>query len=66
MLHVPPVDADIILDPFLLNVLPRSLLPTGVYLIVIAVIAWYLSDYIWQILSGIAASDSATGDKKHR
>lgn len=54
MQNVPPVNVDIILDPFLLNVLPRSLLPTGVYLIVLAVLAWYLSGYIWQGLSFIS------------
>ncbi len=43
-----------VLDPFLLNVLPRSLLPTGVYLIVLAVLAWYLSGYIWQGLYQIS------------
>ena len=37
-----------VLDPFLLNILPRSLLPTGVYLIILAVFAWYLSGFIWQ------------------
>lgn len=43
-----------VLDPFLLNVLPRSLLPTGIYLIVLAVFAWHLSEYIWQGLSQIS------------
>ncbi|RVX73608.1 hypothetical protein B0A52_02497 [Exophiala mesophila] len=31
MEHVPPVAVDVILDPFILNVLPRSLLPTGLW-----------------------------------
>lgn len=66
MQHVPPVDVDIILDPFILNVLPRSLLPTGVYLIIIAIIAWYLSDHIWQVLSKVAATDVETEEKKHQ
>ena len=35
-----------VLDPFLFNILPRSLLPTGVYLSILAVFAWYLSNYI--------------------
>lgn len=43
-----------VLDPFLLNILPRSLLPTGFYLIVLAVLAWYLSGYIWQGLYQIS------------
>ncbi|CAF9934556.1 MAG: hypothetical protein HETSPECPRED_009266 [Heterodermia speciosa] len=33
MREVSPVNADIILDPFIFNILPRSLLPTGIYLI---------------------------------
>ena len=60
---VPPVNVHIILDPFLLNILPKSLLPTGLYLAIIAVIAWILSGYIWQIVSGIALSES---DKKEQ
>lgn len=50
-----------VLDPFLLNVLPRSLLPTGVYLIVLAVFAWYLSGHIWQGLYQI----SRTREEQH-
>lgn len=67
MQHVPPVDADIILDPFLLNVLPRSLIPTGVYLVILAIVAWPLSNYVWYSLSGVAKSDhSGKEDKKNR
>jgi len=66
MQHVPPVDVDIILDPFRLNVLPRSLLPTGVYLIVLAILAWFLANYIWHILSKVAHPDAETDEKKHR
>ena len=64
-----------VLDPFLLNIFPRSLLPTGVYLIVLAVFAWYLSGYIWQGLCRICrvseeqhatfdASQAGQGSKK--
>lgn len=42
MNDVPPVGADIILDPFLLNVFPKSLVPTAGYIVVTAVIAWFL------------------------
>lgn len=41
MLHPPPVDADIILDPFLFNVLPRSLAGTVGYLVFVAVVAYF-------------------------
>lgn len=38
-----PVLVDIILDPFLGNVLPRSLLPTVGYVIVVALGSWVLA-----------------------
>jgi len=37
MENVPPVLVDIILDPFILNIFPRSLLPTAGYLIALAI-----------------------------
>jgi hypothetical protein len=43
---VPPVLIDIILDPYVLNVFPKSLLPTGLYLTLIAVGAWFLSTWL--------------------
>ncbi|KIW80382.1 hypothetical protein Z517_06997 [Fonsecaea pedrosoi CBS 271.37] len=48
---VPPVAVDIILDPYVLNVLPQSLAPTGLYLLVIAVGAWFLSTWIPKLLA---------------
>ncbi|KAL1634033.1 hypothetical protein SLS56_002625 [Neofusicoccum ribis] len=42
----PDVKVDIILDPYVLNAIPRSLIPTGIYIIALAVGAWYLSSYI--------------------
>lgn len=50
MQKVPLVDVDIILDPYLLNILPKSLVPTGIHLTVVAFIAWYLSKAIWTFL----------------
>lgn len=46
MSEVPPVFVDIILDPFILNILPRSLLPTVGYVIVVAVVSWFLAQRI--------------------
>ncbi|KAH7040683.1 uncharacterized protein B0I36DRAFT_13933 [Microdochium trichocladiopsis] len=46
MTHVPPVRVDVILDPFLLNVLPRSLLPIVGYIVVVAISSWFLAKYI--------------------
>ncbi|KAF2840398.1 hypothetical protein M501DRAFT_931332 [Patellaria atrata CBS 101060] len=49
----PPVEVDIILDPYLLNIFPRSLISTALYIIFLAVCAWFLSIAIWRWLSSI-------------
>ncbi|ORY64163.1 uncharacterized protein BCR38DRAFT_343491 [Pseudomassariella vexata] len=46
MSKVPPVFVDIILDPFILNIFPRSLLPTVGYIIVVAVLSYFLARQI--------------------
>ncbi|OKL57082.1 hypothetical protein UA08_07674 [Talaromyces atroroseus] len=56
MNHVPPVVADIILDPFLFNVFPRSLVPTALYITVIAVIAYFVGGFLAKSLAGIVAT----------
>jgi hypothetical protein len=43
---VPPVAVDLILDPFLLNVLPRSLAPTAAWTVIVAAAAWLISGWI--------------------
>ncbi|KAH7118018.1 hypothetical protein B0J11DRAFT_98599 [Dendryphion nanum] len=53
--HPPKVDVDIILDPFILNILPQSLAPFCAYLIIAAIGAWYLSRYIYFYLLLIAS-----------
>ncbi|XP_014561970.1 hypothetical protein COCVIDRAFT_85254 [Bipolaris victoriae FI3] len=55
MLHPPPVDVDIILDPFLLNVFPQSLVPAAIYITLVAVFAYLLSGYIYRWLLSVAA-----------
>lgn len=42
----PPVAVDIILDQYIFNVFPNSLLPTGLYLTLLATGAWFLSGWI--------------------
>lgn len=54
MEHPLSVDVDIILDPFILNLLPRSLGPSAIYLTIVAVGAWLLSDYIYCWLASVA------------
>ncbi|KAJ5542401.1 hypothetical protein N7535_004821 [Penicillium sp. DV-2018c] len=46
MENVPPVAVDIILDPFLFNVFPRSLVPTAGWGVVVAVLAVVLGRWI--------------------
>jgi hypothetical protein len=48
MENVPPVHVDIILDPYLLNILPQSLLPTVAYILVVAVIGWFAAGLIYR------------------
>lgn len=43
MLRPQPVLADLILDPYLLNVLPRTLLPTVWYIVLVAAASWALA-----------------------
>ncbi|EDU46318.1 hypothetical protein PtrSN002B_007641 [Pyrenophora tritici-repentis] len=53
--YPPPVDADIILDPFVLNVFPESLGPVAIYIVAVAIGAYFLSAYIYNWLLAIAA-----------
>jgi hypothetical protein len=46
----PSVDVDLILDPFVFNVFPRSLGPTTAYIIVLACGAWIVSGRVWSFL----------------
>ncbi|KAG9573057.1 hypothetical protein KCU77_g15354, partial [Aureobasidium melanogenum] len=50
MQHPDPVYVDIILDPYLLNIFPQSLLPTAGYILVLAVASWFLSGFAWSKL----------------
>ena len=47
MKNPPPVLVDIILDPYILNILPQSLLPIGLYIVVLAACSYYLSGFIF-------------------
>ncbi|KAL2180059.1 uncharacterized protein P884DRAFT_238356 [Thermothelomyces heterothallicus CBS 202.75] len=59
MSSVPPVDVDIILDPFLFNLLPRSLAGTACYIVAVAVAAYLLSRRIVSGIHGLIASAHA-------
>ncbi|KAF2688669.1 hypothetical protein K458DRAFT_293025 [Lentithecium fluviatile CBS 122367] len=54
MEHPLPVDVDIILDPFILNILPHSLGPTAIYISIVSGAAWFLSGYVYCWLLSVA------------
>lgn len=62
MKDVPPVHVDIILDPFVFGLLPRSLLPTVGYVIVVAIASWFIARYISVRIRNLAAE--TTPEKK--
>jgi hypothetical protein len=61
----PPVLADVILDPFLFNIVPTSLLPTAAYLIIVALASWFVARNIATWLQSIATAPDGE-DKKTR
>ena len=64
MEKVPPVLVDVILDRYLLNIFPQSLVPTTAYIAVLAMLAWFLSGFIWKGLVQVAKSDRTDAVKK--
>jgi len=54
---VPPVWVDVILDTYVFNVFPRSLIPTAGYLIIVAIGGWFLSKYISDWLCKVARDE---------
>lgn len=67
MKTVPPVQADIILDPYLFNVLPESLIPTAGYLVAVAALGWYVSGYVWSVVKRSARAErEPVSDEKKR
>ena len=57
MENVPAVYVDIILDPYIFNLFPRSLVPTAAYLTLLAIGSWYLAKYINQWVQNLAIHD---------
>ncbi|KAJ5108434.1 hypothetical protein N7456_005109 [Penicillium angulare] len=43
---VPPVAVDLILDPFLFNVFPRSLVPTAGWIVIVALVAFLVARWV--------------------
>lgn len=66
MTKVEPVSVDLILDPFLFNVLPRSLVPTVAYIVLVALSAWFLSKRILAWIQPVLAAEGRSTEKKKR
>lgn len=67
MEHPEPVAVDIILDPFVLNVLPRTLVPTVGYVVFIAALAWFLSTrLILPWVRGLMVGDSLAEQQRRK
>lgn len=64
MKDVPPVFVDIILDPFIFNVFPRSLVPTAGYIFLLAIGGWFLAKYISTWFGNLVREDLAEDRKK--
>ena len=64
MANPPPVLVDLILDQYLFNAIPRTLLPTIVYLLVVAAIAWFIARRIASALRSIAGTDDDQSKKQ--
>ena len=60
----PPVLTDLILDPYLFNLLPRSLLPTVGYITVVAIVTWFVARWVTAALSAIATEPMHPEPKK--
>ncbi|KAK2590800.1 hypothetical protein QQS21_011505 [Conoideocrella luteorostrata] len=60
-----PVLVDLILDPFLLNVLPQSLLPTAGYLILLCITTWFMAQWIATGLRSVAGPVEAQAKKRN-
>ncbi|KAL6791947.1 hypothetical protein J3E68DRAFT_409753 [Trichoderma sp. SZMC 28012] len=60
----PPVLVDLILDPYLYNVLPQSLGPTVCYLVVVGVVSWFVAKWVASSLTAIASSTKSDQTKK--
>lgn len=61
----PPVLVDLVLDPYLYNVVPRSLVPTAGYLVIVGIVTWFVAQWIASTLRTIA-SPAESEDKKRK
>ncbi|KAF2462313.1 hypothetical protein BDY21DRAFT_277974 [Lineolata rhizophorae] len=65
MRYPPPVDVDLILDPYILDVLPCSLAPTALYIIALGLGTYFLSGAITRWLGAVASSSLPAHQHPH-
>ncbi|KFX90346.1 hypothetical protein O988_08250 [Pseudogymnoascus sp. VKM F-3808] len=63
MANPPPVLVDIILDPFILNVFPRSLIPTAGYITIVAIGSFFVARFMSRFLGRVARTEVGKKDK---
>lgn len=71
MENVPPVVVDLILDPFLGNVFPKSLVPTACWGVVIGIVAvvlakWIVGEIGRVVVAGVRDDPNTTNAEKKR
>ncbi|KAL7926621.1 hypothetical protein ACQKWADRAFT_280885 [Trichoderma austrokoningii] len=65
MTDPPPVLVDLILDPYIYNVLPQSLVPTVGYIVVISIVSWFVARWISTCLVSAANSGDEQAKKRN-
>lgn len=60
----PPVLVDLILDPYTFNLVPRSLLPTIGYIVLVSVVTWFVASFATTKLHSIV-NNSKSQTKKN-
>lgn len=60
----PPVLVDLILDPYLYNLIPRSLVPTIGFLVLVGLVAWFVARSVASKLQLIAVAGESREKKE--
>lgn len=60
MENVRPVLVDIILDPYILNVYPSSLLPTAAWIVSVAIASFFIAQFVSKWLQIVASIPEET------
>lgn len=66
MQQVPPVVVDVILDPFVWNVFPRSLVPTAAWMVLVVVVAMVVARWVGRELGRVIDDARAERDEQEK